>query len=274
MAFVGWGTWVRRLAGLVGLVFLVAASSAAASATVTYPVNGQTVALDQSLNLPFQWTMPEGETWPTLYVGDQPGFDPQNNFVPFEQWCGGDAELEYTCNTSGNGPLAAGTHYAVVATSSPNDQELGPDLFSPTVQFTVPYRIGLGCFPYVGCEWPTHAIEWAPFGGDFSPHAFTQFNLWGWTNGPTIEMAYKIEKGRRVLKRGHRIVSVGGDPLSADQYPEHLELIIYGFRGIAKGTPLRLKVTLTSGTASLAKTYRIHAGAGPKYGVTATAGLS
>ncbi len=265
MFCVAWGMRAKQLGVMACFAFLATAASAATAATLTNPVNGQTVTLDKSLNFSFQWTLAPGETSPTVYVGDQPTFDPQNNFQPFNAWCGGNATVAYSCSTAGdNGEVAvAGVHYAVVGTYDANSNPLA----SPEIRFTVPYRVGLGCVPYVGCEWPKVSNLWFRFGDEGYPFPHTMFNVWGWTNGPTLTMAYVVRSGRRMLKHGRRTLTA--NVFGGVAQPDHLELMFYNFRGIAKGTPLRVTVTLTSGTAALTRTYEVRAGGGPKHGATA-----
>lgn len=227
-----------------------------------YPVDGQTVTLDKNLNFDFRWTMPSTESYPDVYVGDQPGFDSNNDFAPFQSWCGGDEAIETSCRMpDGEMIPLAGQHYAVIATSD----DAGDQFHSSEISFTVPYQVGLGCVPGVGCEWPKVSNAWARFGDAEYGHPYTHFNIWGWTNGTTLTMAYTVRHGRRVLKRGRR--SEVGQVLFDVPEPGHLSLTIFGFRGIRTGTPLRLTIALMSGTATLTRTFAIHAGGGPKKGV-------
>ncbi len=256
------GVALTAVLWLTAVVLLTTAASAAASATFTYPANGQTVTLDKNLNFDFRWTLPPTESYPNVYVGDQSTFDPNNSFAPFQSWCGGDNAVETSCRMpDGQMIPPAGLHYAVIATGD----NAGGQFVSPEISFTVPYEVGLGCVPGVGCEWPKVSNVWAPLGGEGYGYPFTQFNIWGWTNGSTLKMAYTLRDGRRVLKRWHG--SLLGNVLFGSPQPEHLNLYIYSFRGIPVRAPLRLTVSLTSGTSALTRTFAVHAGGGPKKGV-------
>lgn len=255
---------MRKIAASLAAAFALGAPpTALASATFTYPVDGQTVSLDNGLNFDFRWTLPPGDTYPEVFVGNQPAFDPQNNFAPFDSWCGGQVDVASSCR-SGLIPVA-GPHYAVIATSPASGDNFAPDA-SPEIRFSVPYRIGLGCVPTVGCEWPRLANYWYPLGDSAYGYPYTRFNIWGWTNGPTLDMGYTLTHGRHVVKRWRHTLpaNVYGDT----PQPDHLEVVVYRLRGLAPGTPLRLTVTLRSGSATLTRTYTVHAGGGRKKGTT------
>lgn len=245
----------------------LAPSAALGSATFTYPVNGQTVTLDKKLTFDFRWSLPQGDIYPDVYVGDQPTFDLNNNFRPFESWCGGEVQAATSCrlhNDSGIIPVA-GVHYAVIATSDPTGSSDTPNV-SPEVRFKVPFRIGLGCAPTAGCEWPRLSNVWYRFGDASYGFPWSDFNIWAWTNGPKLTMGYTLSRGRQVLKRWTRTAKA--NVLFDVPGPNHLEIRVFDLPGIAAGTPLRVTVRLGSGNASLTRAFTLRAGGGPRRGVS------
>jgi hypothetical protein len=262
------GVWRAGLGVIAALAIVPAASQA--SATFTYPANGQTVTLDKRLSFDFRWTLPASEEYPDVYVGDQPRFDPTNDFSPFESWCGGQALIASSCRLQSSEGIipVAGTHYAVISTTPGGFTDV-PNV-SPEIRFFVPYRIGLGCAPTAGCEWPRLHSAWYRFGDASYGHPWSDFNIWAWTNGAKLTMGFTLRHGHRILKRGRRTTTA--NVLFDVPEPDHLEVSVYHQRGIAVGTRLTLTITLTSGNARLTRTYVVHAGGGPAFGVFSMVG--
>src|SRR5947209_6308429 len=98
----------RGAAVLIAAAALAGPSAAlGAAASFTYPTNGATVALDRGLGFTFRWTLPPGETYPDVYVGNSPSYDVNNQFDPFTSWCGGQVQIATSCHS---GFSEAGVH--------------------------------------------------------------------------------------------------------------------------------------------------------------------
>lgn len=257
-----------RVAALAVVVAAITASPAAAtSASFTYPVNGGTVALDAKLGFAFRWMLPPGETYPQVYVGRSPHYDVNNQFSPFVSWCGGEVQIAAACQV---GFSEAGVHYAVIATSPPGGDGFTFDV-SPEIRFTVPARLGLGCAPGVGCEWPRLQNYFLRFGDANYPWPYSEFAIWAWTNAPQESFAFTLRDGRRVLLRSRRYVEAGFREFDTPE-PGTLQVQVHHFSGVAPGTRLSLAVTISGGTARYARTFTVRAGGGPARGVSTYTG--
>ena len=253
-----------RVMAVVALGAALAASPAtAATATFSYPANGGTVALDGKLRFNFRWTLPPGETYPDVYVGNSPGYDASNQFDPFGSWCGGQAQIASSCQT---GFSEAGAHYAVIATSPPGGDGFTFDV-SPEIRFTVPARVGLGCAPGSGCASPRLQNFFFRFGDAAYGWPYTGFYIWAWTNAPKESFAFTLRHGRRLLVRSRTYTEAGFREFDTPE-PGSLQLKIHHVRGIAPGTALSLGVVIRGGSARYARSFTVRAGGVPASGVS------
>src|SRR5215813_1822955 len=134
----------RRIGLLAALLLLVGASSAHASATISYPPNGATVQLDKKGFFSFAWTLPPGEIMPSVYVGDSSTYDP-DTFAPFNAGCG---VLPVTAtNPKHDEPIGACMHFGFVDTVN---NDVTQHFESPVTSFKVPPMLSLGCGPVAG----------------------------------------------------------------------------------------------------------------------------
>src|SRR5690348_143388 len=192
---------LKVAAGVALSALLLAASVAHAAATLTYPSNGQTVALDKNGDFTFQWTLPPGEAMPDVWVGATPTYDP-DTLDPFHGECGS-AQTDTACPTET--PLSAGTHYAFMFTTDTDNVQR---FYSPVTSFTVPPKLALGCGPVApGCVaakgFQRIYVPHPPIG---LPNSTLEMNAW--FNAPDDSAAnftFILKRGRKVLARIHDV---------------------------------------------------------------------
>ena len=252
---------------LVALVSTVAALSAAAaaqaSATMTSPANGTTVALDSGANFSFSWTLPQGEVGPQVYEGDSPTYDPET-LSPFSAICGAAGVDQPASTCRPDTPLNAGTHYAFVFTANSDNTE---HYYSPVTSFVVPFRIGWGCGPRLmgGCTDPngvkTTYVPHPPIGPPTST-----LEVSGWLNAPpgtAVKFSFTLKQGRKVLATIHDVqhtddfwVSSGFELLHTQIRFGHRHMHWRGARG---GTHLTSTFAMSGGGLTLTRTAKVRA---------------
>jgi hypothetical protein len=189
----------RRAGLLAALVLLVGATSAHASATVTYPPNGATVQLDKKGFFNFVWTLPPGEVMPSVYVGDSPAYDP-DTFAPFDSGCGVLADTATTCRS--DEPIRAGTHYVFVDTVN---TDVTQHFESPVTSFRVPPVLALGCGVIAGSCSGTNKgfhIVYVPHPPIGLPNSTIE--MAAWSNAPDetpVRYSFTIKHGHKVVAR-------------------------------------------------------------------------
>jgi hypothetical protein len=247
---------------LVGsLLAVLAALSACAvahpAATLTYPPDGATVALDKDANFTFTWTVPAGETMPSPYVGDSPAYDP-DTFAPFGSACGALSDTATSCRP--DTPMRSGRHYAFMFTTNADNTE---HYLSPVTSFVVPPTIAWGCGPSADCPTPRG------FRASYVPHPpiglpYSTLEVSGWTNAPEgtpITFTFTIKHGRKVVARAHD-VQPASDYLAQSGFELLHSQIKLGHRGRhwhapAGGTRLTCTYTMSGSGLSLTRTARM-----------------
>ncbi|HEY7631957.1 MAG TPA: hypothetical protein VH817_14710 [Thermoleophilaceae bacterium] len=184
---------------LVAAALLLTASSAHASATITYPPNGATVQLDKKANFSFSWTMAPGEIMPSPYVGDSPTYDP-DTFAPFNSGCGVLADTATSCKP--DEPISAGTHYVFIDTVN---NDVTQHFESPVTSFRVPPFLALGCGPVAQSCSATNKgfrILYVPHPPIGLPNSTIEMGAWA--NAPddtAVHYAFTLKRGHKVIAR-------------------------------------------------------------------------
>lgn len=238
---------------------LCASAAAHASATLTYPANGSTVALDKNGNFTFRWTLPPGETMANVWEGDTPTYDP-DTLDPFQGECGV-GQTDTSCPT--NTPLSAGTHYAFVFTT---DQDNTQHFYSPVTSFIVPPKLSLGCGPVApGCvATKGFKVIYDPHPPIGLPNSTLETNAW--FNAPDdtpASFSFVLKHGHKVLAR-LRDVQQSGDLLVDSGFLLHHSDIRWGshhkrWHGPRGGTVLTCICTVRAEGLSITKTEKIKA---------------
>lgn len=181
---------------------LLPASSALASASMTYPANGATVSLDQQGSFSFRWTLPAGELGPTVYVGNSPTYDAET-YYPFDPGCGaaGPDQASSSCRMipPGSKPLSAGTHYAFIRTDDgdPTTQYY----YSPVTRFVVPPKLAWGCGPAADCHGPVVVPGYNASPAVGPPESDMSVRVWVNSPGAAVSATFTLRNGNRVLAR-------------------------------------------------------------------------
>jgi hypothetical protein len=246
------------------LACLAVAGPARAAATITYPVDGETVTPNSHGLVEFRWTLPPGELEPEVYMGDTPSYSREEGefFKPYQNYCGvGFEEVATSCIPPASveeQPIPAGTHYALVATGSPAGLQQ-----SPLVRFLVPFRLGWGCSPlFPACHLPQVQNFFFPRGDGGYPAAYNLLVLNGWSNGSSVTATFTLRRGSKLVKRIH-----------VTKPPEQNYMVMTGFNmyrlpGIPAGTRLACTVEMSSGGVTIRRSMTLRAGGGPKAGLS------
>jgi hypothetical protein len=224
------------------VVALWGAPPALASATMTYPANGQTVSLDHQAGFSFRWTLPAGEMGPQVWIGDQPTYDPET-FYPFGQGCGAGHpdQVTYSCRM---GPpsvksMSAGTHYAFIQTDDgdPTTQYY----FSPVIRFVVPPKLGWGCGPAAGCNDPVIEPGYNANPTVGPPESDMAVRVWVNSPGALVTVKFTLRNGNRVVARITRTARADSDFFSdpgfmvfqtGDRGPYRTAVRLHGIQGV------------------------------------------
>lgn len=252
------------LAALVSTVTALSATAAAqASATMTSPANGATVALDSRANFSFSWTLPPGEVGPQVYEGNTPTYDPET-LAPFGGICGAPDVEQQTVTCRPDSPVSAGTHYAFIFTTNSDNTA---HYYSPVTSFVVPFRIGWGCGPKLmgDCADPSGVkTTYAPHPPIGPPTSSLEVS--GWLNaaaGTAVKFSFTLKHGRKVLATIHDVQHTDDFWVSSGFELLHTQ-IRFGhqhvhWRGEHGGTRLTSTFVMSGGGLTLTRTAKVRA---------------
>jgi hypothetical protein len=241
---------------LAALALLAAVpASASATAALTYPANGQTVTLNAQGTFTYAWTMTADDVNPVVWEGDSPTYD----YNTFEQVC--DTLDANATSCTPTPPLAAGTHYVTVQTTSQADNS---NPMSPMTSFVVPPFLGWGCgFDAEDCPDPTgifSAYRRHPQGDQ--PYSIIGAAGWINTAKGRISFSFTIRHGARTLAHLTASGAASGGTDNAGVRLYHQQVLwgdvnsnhSRGWTPLATGTRLQVQIAMSSAGHTLTGT--------------------